>query len=324
MSGAFVISLDFELHWGIRDQAELNADTSERMRAARGAVRELLRRFDDAGIGATWATVGFLFADRREELAAHTPRVKPAYAAAALDPFRETPGENEAVDPAHYARSLVEAIRTTPRQEIATHTFSHYYCFDDEVGPAAFDADLASAVSIAATLGVELRSIVFPRNQVCPQHLEVLGRHGIRNYRGNPALSASHGGEGPIARGAKRVLRLADAYLPVSGPTCFPWSTIVERSGLRNVRASMFLRAHYPKEPLLGDLHVRRVVGGLRHAAERGEVFHLWWHPHNFAANPGRSFAVLDAVLEEFVKLRDAAGIQSLTMDEAANEAEAA
>ena len=74
-----------------------------------------------------------------------------------------------------------------------------------------------------------------------------------------------------------------------------PWSSIPAERGLRNVRASVFLRAHGPHDPTLVRLHHRRVLGGMRHAARTGRVFHLWWHPHNFAREPERCFAVLDA-----------------------------
>lgn len=320
MGGALVISLDFELRWGVREGVPLTSGALERMRSARLVVRELLARFEDAGIAATWATVGLLFAGSRQELAAHAPAVPPSYADPALDPFREPVGEGEASDPAHYARSLVEAIGATPRQEIASHTYSHFYCPDDRTGGAAFDADLASAVRVAASLGVELRSIVFPRNQVRPECLAALPRHGIRNYRGNALLS---GLDERAAGPASRALRLVDAYLPVSGPQSYPWSGIVDESGLRNVRASMFLRAHYPAPPLLTSAHLRRVVAGMRHAAGTGRVFHLWWHPHNFADDPPRCFAALARVLEAFDTLREVEGMRSLTMDEAGDAAAA-
>lgn len=321
MSGALVISLDFELHWGVRDHVPMTPQTAATMRSTRGVVEELCLRFADAGVAATWATVGMLFARGRAEMDAFTPAVRPDYANPALDPFGEAVGESEAADPAHYARSLIERIRATPGQEIGTHTYAHYYCLDDRAGAAAFDADLASAVAIAGTMGIELRSIVFPRNQVHPACLEVLPRHGIRTYRGNAVLGGPGARQDPISRRLQRVARFADAFVPLSGRQDVPWREIVERPGLRNVRASMFLRAHAPRDPALARLHLRRVIRGMRHAAHSGSVFHLWWHPHNFARHPKHCFSVLDAILAEYARLQDAEGMRSLTMDEAADVA---
>lgn len=322
MHGAWVISLDFELHWGIRDHTPLDDATAVRMRRTRRVVNETLERFAAAGVAATWATVGFLFAARRQHWAEHMPAVRPDYARPELDPFSEPTGDDEASDPAHYGRSLVEAILRTPRQEVGTHTYAHYYCLDDRAGPVAFEADLASAVAIAADLGVTLRSIVFPRNQVHPGCLEVLPRHGIRSYRGNAALGGPGARRDPLSQRLHRSLRFADAYLPLTGSQAYPFTEITAQPGPRNVRASMFLRAHYPRRLVLGDLHHRRIVAGMRHAAREGRVFHLWWHPHNFAAHPERAFAFLDALLEEYGRLRDRYDFRSLTMDEAADAAD--
>lgn len=65
----------------------------------------------------------------------------------------------------------------------------------------------------------------------------------------------------------------------------------------------------------------RRVIQGLRAAARKNEIFHLWWHPHNFGADLEANIAGLKAILDEFERLRDKYGMQSLTMSEAADEA---
>ena len=79
--------------------------------------------------------------------------------------MRETTGDNEDDDPMHYASSLIARIAKTPKQEIATHTFSHYYCQEPGETREAFAADIASAMAIARRYGFDIRSIVFPRNQ---------------------------------------------------------------------------------------------------------------------------------------------------------------
>ena len=57
--------------------------------AARKVIPELLSLFDDFGISATWATVGFLFAQNLSELETYKPRVRPQYSDTSLDPYRE-------------------------------------------------------------------------------------------------------------------------------------------------------------------------------------------------------------------------------------------
>ena len=58
--GTLIVSLDFELHWGVRDVKTV-AQYRENLLGVRRAIPALLATFADYGIHATWATVGFLF-----------------------------------------------------------------------------------------------------------------------------------------------------------------------------------------------------------------------------------------------------------------------
>src|SRR5258708_20869677 len=59
--GALVISLDFELHWGVRHTLRPDGPYRSNLLGARIAVPRLLDLFEEFGAGVTWATVGFLF-----------------------------------------------------------------------------------------------------------------------------------------------------------------------------------------------------------------------------------------------------------------------
>ena len=65
---------------------------------------------------------------------------------------------------------------------------------------------------------------------------------------------------------------------------------------------------------------MRRLVRGLRDAARRGRIFHLWWHPHNFTRHPSESFAFLDAFFDEFDRLAEHEGMRSLGMADVVRE----
>ena len=54
-------------------------------------------------------------------------------------------GDSEADDPYHYALSMALRIAAVPGQEIATHTFSHYYCLEDGPSVQDFERDLEAA-----------------------------------------------------------------------------------------------------------------------------------------------------------------------------------
>lgn len=84
-----------------------------------------------------------------------------------------------------------------------------------------------------------------------------------------------------------------------------------------NLRASRFLRPYSPKLSLLEPLKVARVKAGITHAARAGEVFHLWWHPHNFGADLEENLASLEKVLQHAHALVGEGYLSSVTMREA-------
>ncbi len=318
---ALVISFDFELHWGVAERVHGPEHPYWRnLLGAREAVPQLLALFEERGIHATWATVGFLFAHGRRDLEAFVPERRPQYVRPAVDNYRITPGESEEEDPVHFAPRLIAAIRRTPGQELASHTFSHYYCNEPGQDEPAFLADLQAAQAIARRTGSTLRSLVFSRNQVRSDYLAALPKAGLEIYRGNPpdgGYGSSAGGLPPIVNRGKRFL---DTYLTLSGHHTVPWADIAN-SYPHNVRASRFLRPYNYRLRLLEPLKQRRIIIGLRAAAQRNEIFHLWWHPHNFGAHTAENLRGLERILEEYRRLHASAGMRSLNMSEAADEA---
>lgn len=45
------------------------------------------------------------------------------------------------------------------------------------------------------------------------------------------------------------------------------------------------LRPYSPRLSFLEGLRLRRIRHEMVHAAKKGELYHLWWHPYNFGAN---------------------------------------
>lgn len=314
MTGKLVISLDFELMWGVRDHKTI-AGYGDAVLGARNAVPEMLKRFSAAGVAATWATVGLLFARSRDEMRDFAPSLRPEYANASLSPypavFGDEVGANEADDPYHFAASLIEQVAQTPKQEIATHTYSHYYCLEQGSSPDAFRADLIAAKAIAAAAGHATKSIVFPRNQLNTAYLDICKDVGLTTYRGNPDSLAYRARKGEDNKPHVRALRLVDSVMPIAG-----YHTVSPQSvgGLINVEASHFLRPDSGKIPFYASMHVAHIKRGMTQAAKAGKVFHLWWHPHNFGRRTAENLQGLDEILYHFQTLQDRYGFDSQTM----------
>lgn len=318
--GALVISLDFELHWGIRDVHPGDGGSyRENLLGARAAIPRVLDLFEEHGVAATWATVGFLFAESREELEEFRPRILPAYTDRALFPYDEPVGRDEDDDPLHYAPGLIEAIRRRPGQEIGTHTYSHYYCLEPGQDRAAFQEDLRSAVAIARRRGIEVRSLVFPRNQLNPEYAADVTVEGITCVRSNEGswiydYQDRHRGQST----AQRACRIVDAYAPLSGPNLTSWDAIRGGPGPCQVPSSRFLRPCSPRLRHLEAARLRRIASGIRAAARSHSIYHLWWHPHNFGIHTERNLSFLRDVLEVFSACRARHGMRSLSMMEVA------
>ena len=66
--GGLVISLDFELNWGVHDVFK-HGQYNKNLYGVREALPKILELFEQYGIHATWATVGLLFAETKAEMA---------------------------------------------------------------------------------------------------------------------------------------------------------------------------------------------------------------------------------------------------------------
>ncbi len=317
MAGTFVVSLDFELMWGSRDHAT-KADYGRHVLGERQAVPAMLDLFHRWGIHATWATVGFLLCDGRDELLARAPDERPTYTDARLSNYAyvaET-GGSEREDPYYFAPSMVRDILNCPHQELSTHTFSHYYCLEGGQTDAQFTADLRTAIAQLRDWNVDCRSIVFPRNQYASRHLGICESEGLSAFRGTESKWMYRPGNGAAQSLVRRAARLADTYLSLSGSNAAPPGS---QGTLLDVPSSRFLRPISHRLRFMDDLRLSRITSAMKAAAVSGGVFHLWWHPHNFGVDTADNIEFLTHVIMAHRRLADEYGMTSSTIAEVAD-----
>ncbi len=249
--GLLVISLDFELYWGVRNLPAVGK-YFRNLVGARKVVPRLLDLFKEYGIHATWATVGFLFFDRTRSILRFAPTMRPKYKRRNLSPYNDLPPEEarENEKSIFFAPSLIRLICATAHQEIATHSFSHF----------------------------------------------------------------ADGEQGYI----RRLGRLLDAYVSLSSQNCHPlpvWTGDVPL----NIPSSRYLRPYSSRLRMFESLRLRRIRRGLTTAAQTGQLYHLWWHPHDFGLNMASNLAILRRILDHYRSLRELYGMESLNMREAAD-----
>jgi len=76
-------------------------------------------------------------------------------------------------------------IASLPTQELASHTYSHFYAVEDGISEADFEADCKAMSLIGERYSTLFKSIFFPRNQVNPAFMSICAAHGLTSYRGN-------------------------------------------------------------------------------------------------------------------------------------------
>lgn len=314
--GTLVISLDFELMWGILDHNNPMA-YQKNIAGVRHVIPRMLKLFEEHHIHATWGIVGLLanksIADCRENM----PELLPRYTDEKLSSYSHMK-ELEDIGADYFcAPELIRRIADTKYQEIGSHTYSHYYCAEEGQSKEEFRCDLKKAREALASCGGSLRSLIFPRNQMNMEYADVMREAGFVNYRGNEKMWIYHPCGRKQSRGAiRRLLRLADHYINISGHNCYADSEITDAQGLHNIRSSRFFRPYSRPLFFLEPLKVHRIKMQMKHAAVHHKVFHIWWHPHNFGRHTEENFRNLIEIIRYYERLRKRYGMKSLSMGE--------
>lgn len=314
MKSKLIVSLDFELFWGVQD-SHAKESYQENILGGRKAIPELLKLFEKYSIHATWATVGFLFAQDAKEAKKYFPKeeLKPTYTVLERTSYRCFAGDAsvEAERERFYAPEMIELIARTRGQEIGSHTFSHYYCREEGQTVEQFEADMLAAKKIAEDKGYDLTSVVLPRNQCEPEYTKVLQKLGFTAYR-DEENDWIH--EKVKIRPLMRLLRLADVYLPLTGQGGY---IPKNENGIWNLVGSRMYKPYFKKLAFVEKLKIHRIKKQMLHAAKKGLTFHFWWHPHNVGTRTELHLKQLEEVFCYYDKLRKKYGMESVNMREA-------
>ena len=311
---ALVISLDFELFWGVSDSRTHQEYNTELLNVHK-IIPRLLELFEKYKVRATWAFVGFVSYENKDQLIERLPVSPPVYNNNVVNNYsfiRDHSALLEAEPGCFFYPDALKKIALLDGQELASHSYCHYFskeCVDTK----SFTEDVALFNARFHELyGIYSQSYIFPRNQVNDTHLNILRENGYQCYRGPEHWSYSNNSF------FRKVFRLADTYINISGSHSLPWDRI-ENNKLYNIRGSRFLK------PVTGNkrfdhLRNRRVKNSMTAAAKRGDIFHLWWHPHNFGAQMELSFKYLEEIFRHYTLLKDQYGMLSLNMLDVVNK----
>lgn len=313
--GSLVISLDFELYWGL-----LDLPNSSKFREHVGGVHEalpaMLELFSKYNVRVTVATVGLIFCKDKQEVSMYAPTQKPTYENLSLSNYENGYIESIRTETQHlyFAPQLIELLQQYSNIEIGTHTFGHYYCWEKGQTVEQFEADIMAAIRIAKDRGIDIKSVVFPRNNVSQNYLDTCVKHNILAYRGNAPVYFEQK-KTFIGTTIQRVARLIDTYVNLSrGKNLVAYADLNRTHGAVDIPGCRFFRAYRPHSPILEKLKIHRIKEEMRSAAKQNKIYHIWWHPLNFGVNIKENLAALEVILKYYDSLHKKYGMQSHTM----------
>jgi len=294
MSGKLVISIDFELRWGVHDVYGLNFDAYRKnLENARAAVNKTLEMFENRNIRSTWATVGAIGLDNWNDYF-NIVHSQPKYKNQKFNIIEEY----SKIDPngdLHFAPNLVQKIIETQGQELGSHTFSHIYCREDgfDITDFLYDTNCYAKV-FKEKFNILPRSIVFPRNQT--NFIELLKDLNFEIYREKKAYIFNN-----------KIAERAENVFEVISP--FPYSSV--KFDISKTIGNLFIRFDLPS--LLWKIQMNKLKYTIQNMSNN-DVFHIWWHPHNVGPNLKFGLARFEEMFDLIAEEINANRVTSLNM----------
>lgn len=316
MNGRFVISLDFEGYWGMSDIVEFNESKINSYFYNYENTINTLHSYLEKNIKSTWAIVGFLLAESAQEILDNGYVITPNYKNSRLDNYKIikkiSQRKQQFASDRLFKQAFCQKLSGTNNIEIASHTFSHFYCNEPNVSIEDFQKEVDFFRDLLKTkYGKDVKALILPRNQINTQFLRLANLHEITVVRSNPRhyeLFSSNI--------LNRLNRLYNSLLPNYNIFDFTNKTL---SHLKISPGTRFLRYNVRNEKLL-SIFTNAVIKEMTYAARNGLHYHLWWHPHNFCHNLDFKMVLLDQIISHYKDLNKRFGFKAVWMSELANE----
>jgi peptidoglycan/xylan/chitin deacetylase (PgdA/CDA1 family) len=310
-NSSFVISLDFELFWGVIRSRSID-DYKRNVINVKDVIPSILNVFNEYEIRATWAVVGGILC---EDFNHWNDLIQSSYYESSIFDNNEIKATIQNNPHLFFSNDLVKIIINSPGQELASHTFGHYEV-DNEVNFSQnFKKDMALNNMIMNEHHIVPTSLVFPRNIINKVLLDALPELGIKAFRGNQDHFIYRNGDivpfGIFGKG----LRYLDSSFNLSHLNP---SKIVVTNEISNIPSSYFLRpiAGGDAKNRLNFLRLKRIKNQMLDAAKTESLFHLWWHPHNFGSDLNENIYFLKLILDYFLDLKSEYGMSSMNMQD--------
>ncbi len=315
--GKFIISLDFELFWGLAGWTEEQLfDYKTRIEGAVCALKRITEVLSKYQMKCTIGYVSGIQYNNVDEFLEAAPTERPTYNNKVFSSYElllSLVREEKIPQELLFRPDAVEMLKNNPLIELASHTFSHYYALEEGQTITQFESDIKTAKEENKKNGIDTVSIIFPRNQIPREYKKICADCGFTHIRGNEESLLYRSESTPSKFDYKRVLRLIDCYFNLTGHHSFKTP---KRDVLTDVTASRFLRPYSKALSFLEPLKIKRIKKDMLYAARHGEIYHLWWHPHNFGLFKEECINQLIEICQWFDSMRTTYEMESLFMRE--------
>ena len=279
--GGLVVSIDFELYWGYRQQQQKPLSENQ-IEVDLNRLKALLDRHN---IYSTWAIVG--------ELGASDSEIQV---------------QNNSDNSTLYRQRewIKNHLLNDPKVEIGSHSSRHI--FYQEITAEQVRADLTNAYAQLHNLDTTGSTIVYPRNQYDANILSMTERAGFQLYRATQSPWWLQSSKYSTERKLVRLFKHVSEFIPQDRSV--RWT--IKNDHFVGMSDSRFFRL-FPEGPI-GDLFTKLYRSIIQYELQRSlsqrRFYHIWFHPHNFMTRPHR-LDELDAFFRYFNQIRKRYDAQS-------------
>lgn len=178
--------------------------------------------------------------------------------------------------------NLISLIREDPSQEIACHSYTHPEF--DQIPESQAEEELKKCVEIASKNKIRLSSFVYPRNKI--KYLHLLKKYSFNCYRGDTINYLE------FSNPFKDIFKIISMLI-------IPKTAKISREeGLINIPGTMYffstrgLRGYAPY-----GIKYWKAKKSIDRAISKKQLFHLWFHPVDFAKDKKRQLKELEKIL---------------------------
>jgi len=305
----FILSFDCEGKWGMADIIDNNIDSSITNQNLTMAYRSILALLDKHKIKGTFAFVAALIMsvlefkeredwfDKSNVTIYKNKRWLESF-------FKSTKGKN--FDGWFHPTLLDFVINSGMHHEIATHGFTHLPLSEYIIDKITFKHEMARVKDVMTMKGVEIKTIVYPRNLI--GYTDLLKEYRIIGYRDRLFSSNSIYFE--------KVKNIFHELNVLEKSQLFAVNT--NRSSIESIKIPSGYFLNYQenlRKYIPSYLTKKRWRNLIQDAIDNEGVVHLWTHPHNFIKGESQ-YKLFDDILTMVKEAVDCDKMRIMTQQE--------